>query len=457
MPTQILCLCSLFSHNLSTWRLSDLDIVQPQATTVTAALFALYGLDCLALHPVAELAQLKSQTLLCLPRAEPPFQGIASNSIGLFRGSSTIGIGRGEVGRGRKEPLNVDIASLLKTSDSNESPIRNQQPRHLIAPQSTTSPPAHGHLPAHGAQVAVSGSMSNPRRSMPPQVSEQPVKKQSKWSPEEDALIIELRGSGMKWEDVSKRLPGRSAISCRLHYQNYLERRSEWDEERKNKLARLYERFKAEMWAKVAEELAVPWRAAEAMHWQLGEADMARRAGVVPFSLAAVNVEGGQRSTPRSSGHFQPPEVVARHLTPPSPRSMYARSQPLPAMPMSQAIRGEPMPPQPQPGPTLPPSMGPDHGEVYYTAGPGLAPIQTQGQPRNPGPLPSLAELTTGVSPYGTPLERPRSGPLGPPPKHGPMMHTAPGGYETIESSRPKRRASPDSMPRDSSIRRRIA
>lgn len=46
----------------------------------------------------------------------------------------------------------------------------------------------------------------------------------------------------MKWEDISKHLPGRSAISCRLHYQNYLERRSEWDEDRKNKLARLYER-----------------------------------------------------------------------------------------------------------------------------------------------------------------------------------------------------------------------
>jgi hypothetical protein len=81
------------------------------------------------------------------------------------------------------------------------------------------------------------------RRGMPPHASDQPpVKKQSKWSPEEDTLIIELRGKGMKWEDISKRLPGRSAISCRLHYQNYLERRSEWDEERKNKLARLYER-----------------------------------------------------------------------------------------------------------------------------------------------------------------------------------------------------------------------
>lgn len=68
-------------------------------------------------------------------------------------------------------------------------------------------------------------------------------KKQSKWSPEEDAAIIELRGNGMKWEDISKHLPGRSAISCRLRFQNYLERRSEWDDEKKNKLARLYERY----------------------------------------------------------------------------------------------------------------------------------------------------------------------------------------------------------------------
>ncbi|PGH19284.1 hypothetical protein AJ80_04037 [Polytolypa hystricis UAMH7299] len=42
---------------------------------------------------------------------------------------------------------------------------------------------------------------------------------------EEDALIIELPGARMKWEDISKALSGRSAISCRLRYQNYLERR----------------------------------------------------------------------------------------------------------------------------------------------------------------------------------------------------------------------------------------
>jgi Myb-like DNA-binding domain len=71
---------------------------------------------------------------------------------------------------------------------------------------------------------------------------EPPQKKLGKWTPEEDRLAIELRRKGMKWDDISKHLPGRSAISCRLRYQNYSEKRPEWDEERKNKLARLYNR-----------------------------------------------------------------------------------------------------------------------------------------------------------------------------------------------------------------------
>ncbi|CAF9933505.1 MAG: hypothetical protein HETSPECPRED_008671 [Heterodermia speciosa] len=54
-------------------------------------------------------------------------------------------------------------------------------------------------------------------------------------------------------------------------------------------------RMKPEMWAKVAEDLQVPWRAAEAMHWALGEAEMARRAGVVAFSMAPAGY--GEPST----------------------------------------------------------------------------------------------------------------------------------------------------------------
>jgi hypothetical protein len=76
-----------------------------------------------------------------------------------------------------------------------------------------------------------------------PLPDESPAKKQSKWTLEEDNLTIELRGQGMKWDDIATRLPGRSSLSCRLPYQNYLEKRAIWDEEKKNKLARLYARY----------------------------------------------------------------------------------------------------------------------------------------------------------------------------------------------------------------------
>lgn len=49
-------------------------------------------------------------------------------------------------------------------------------------------------------------------------------------------------GGYMKWRGISELLPGRSPIACRLRYQNYLETPHEWNEERKNQLAWLYER-----------------------------------------------------------------------------------------------------------------------------------------------------------------------------------------------------------------------
>lgn len=54
-------------------------------------------------------------------------------------------------------------------------------------------------------------------------------------------------------------------------------------------------RFKADMWAKIAEEMAIPWRAAEAMHWQIGERGMAQRAGVTPFTFSNVATSPPQR------------------------------------------------------------------------------------------------------------------------------------------------------------------
>jgi hypothetical protein len=147
----------------------------------------------------------------------------------------------------------VDISLLLKPDDEEEAPSVPADPasssysRISRAPVTTMSVAAttvSALLPMATTSLATPTLPASvpAKRLQPAHSNEPPAKKQSKWSPEEDASIIELRGRGMKWEDISKRLPGRSAISCRLHYQNYLERRSEWDEDRKNKLARLYER-----------------------------------------------------------------------------------------------------------------------------------------------------------------------------------------------------------------------
>ena len=51
--------------------------------------------------------------------------------------------------------------------------------------------------------------------------------------------------------------------------------------------------MKPEIWNKVGEELGVPWRAAEAMHWIIGEEEMARRAGVVAFTMLGPEVGPG--------------------------------------------------------------------------------------------------------------------------------------------------------------------
>jgi len=104
---------------------------------------------------------------------------------------------------------------------------------------STYAPSASGQRPLDRLE---SPSSSQKRALVGDPSLEQPAKKQSKWSSAEDQLLILLRGENIKWEEISKRLPGRSAISCRLHYQNFLERKAEWNRERDAKMARLYDR-----------------------------------------------------------------------------------------------------------------------------------------------------------------------------------------------------------------------
>lgn len=166
---------------------------------------------------------------------------------------------------------------------------------------------------------------------------------------------------------------------------------------------------------------------------------MARRAGVVPFSLAASNTEGTQQSSQSARvqsdastqtgssarmGHLPPGAIIhggsmvgPRRDTFPASISPQAYS-----MPISEGI----------------PDLGVD---VYRDLSPGLAPIQTPSRPCDRAMLPGIAELTAGVSPYNAP-----TGPLNiamPGVQSAPESYFPPTEYPGVEHPRSKRRASP--------------
>jgi hypothetical protein len=200
----------------------------------------------------------------------------------------------------------------------------------------------------------------------------------------------------MKWDDIATRLPGRSSLSCRLRYQNYLEKRAIWDEEKKNKLAMLYfryvpldhcgcsdcfilvihffilrphlwfqmepsticrirlrrvsacilkhntdpcVRFKEEMWHKVAIQMGIPWRSAESMHWQLGEQEMSARANAPVFQLHPSATGTGM------SSRSQVPMIPASALygfTPANAPQLMPNPPPMPPQ-LHQMPQGPPM------------------------------------------------------------------------------------------------------------------
>jgi hypothetical protein len=209
------------------------------------------------------------------------------------------------------------------------------------------------------------------------------------------------------------------------------------------------------MWSKVAEEMAVPWRAAEAMHWQLGENDMARRAGVVPFSLSSVTLDtppAVHRSSPtRGHSHSQShsgtmgsSSRISRPTSNQSSRSIGQGSafNP-PQAARTIAARRESTPRSvPPPSPSALAAIG---GDVM-------------GMGRGGGPmLPSVAELTTGVSPYSAPayamsMPMPISG--GGFSSPGPFLPPMGSMQDRSQGGDGKRRGSPGVEPREASRRR---
>lgn len=97
----------------------------------------------------------------------------------------------------------------------------------IIEPIPTPSPPSK-RSPDEDVEIPPSSSSPPPRR--------------APWTADEDAQLLELRGRNVMWEDIGENFPGRTVMGCRLRYRNYLEKKSKWNGDKKDKLARLYER-----------------------------------------------------------------------------------------------------------------------------------------------------------------------------------------------------------------------
>ncbi|KAG6074342.1 hypothetical protein E4U16_004017 [Claviceps sp. LM84 group G4] len=90
------------------------------------------------------------------------------------------------------------------------------------------------------------------------------------WSGKEERILSECKAAGLDWTDISKRLPGRSAESCKEYYDLLGTQGGGWSPELQTELSRLYCSSKVEMWAKIGTQLSVSQYSAETMHWILG-------------------------------------------------------------------------------------------------------------------------------------------------------------------------------------------
>ncbi|KAG6153066.1 hypothetical protein E4U11_007147 [Claviceps purpurea] len=100
------------------------------------------------------------------------------------------------------------------------------------------------------------------------------------WTGKEESSLFDLRAAGKCWNYISNLLPGRrrTVRSCMSHYRHVRDRAGGWSPELQTDLSRLYQIHKSEMWAELAEQLAVPWQSAEATHWILGSDYIGERA-----------------------------------------------------------------------------------------------------------------------------------------------------------------------------------
>ncbi|KAI4119663.1 MAG: hypothetical protein LQ345_000461 [Seirophora villosa] len=291
------------------------------------------------------------------------------------------------------------FATSPTTSTAHPGPVTNIPVGAADTPrQQRISGPAPVSVPATSVKRTAA---TNPRESR--QANKKTTRQWTKW---EDKLVLERRqiNPPVTWDVIAAEIPNRTPIACRLRFQNYLERKAEWTDAVKEQLARLYDRDKQKMWSGIAQELKIPWRAVEYMHWEIGQETMAEIAGarllhpVRPSDDSAPHGSSMQSVFPPGG----PPTTQTSFMN--TPTSTYSGLPSTAGGPLTQ--------------PQLPATTnatsasrfapgGEETGFAYHRRNrrPGLPDFQPGG---SMGPLPSLAEFDRTLQAYASPRTRRR-------------------------------------------------
>lgn len=168
----------------------------------------------------------------------------------------------------------------------------------------------------------------------------------SKWSDDENKLLIKLVEKKMKWRDISERFPGRTPDSCRVHYHHHNDQQG-FDKEMKTNFAKAYERYdhilvsnnrsddcrlKKETWTPIANELGISWEVVEALHWKMSKDGVARRASAVPSKRRGGNrtsspVPSCSTECPRDQAASPRPNIQLPPLLQQHPSQLHGQAQ----------------------------------------------------------------------------------------------------------------------------------
>ncbi|KAL8996665.1 MAG: hypothetical protein Q9169_003889 [Polycauliona sp. 2 TL-2023] len=268
---------------------------------------------------------------------------------------------------------------------------------------SGTGPPPSLSIPASSIKRTASTSPQESRHT-----SKKPARQ---WSDADSHKLLKLRGANTTWLEIAHHFPGRTDTGCRLRYQNYLEKKYGWTEEKKKSLAVLYERYvtarqhlvgfvsvlilpvsrKHEMWQPIADDLVIPWRAVEDMHWAIGQENLVSMGGgklLHPDRSGSKQDPGGSRTSfVSATSAVGPPPMQAHFVS--APTSTFSRHPSQPG-----AMLGQPPPLATTNGYTQPRYLpgGEDTGFGFHRT--------HRRQSSGGGQLPSLAEMERGIPAY---------------------------------------------------------